>query len=417
MSPRAPARRLAALLAPAFALLLGALPAQADDNDYVAIERGRYLATVGDCSSCHLHRESPYAGGRGIETPFGTINAPNITPDPETGLGRWTREDFARALQQGISRNGGHLYPALPYPWFTRISREDSDAIYAYLRTVPPVSNAVNRDTLPFPFSIRAVMRVWNGMFFEPGRFQPVIGRTDEWNRGAYLVEGLGHCGACHTPVNALGGSRRSQSFAGQALQGWYAPNIGGSSYQGIGEWGVDDVVQYLRTGANGWTRASGPMAEVVQRSTSRMTEADLRSIAVYLRDQPGRGPATAPPALAADSPRMRTGQAIYVDNCSACHRRDGQGVESMIPSLASNQIAVQAGPETLIRLVLSGSRPAATDAEPTAPAMPAFGWRLNDAQVADVVTYLRNSWGNAAPPVEASVVQTMRRQLAARGE
>src|SRR5690606_11424013 len=154
-----------------------------------------------------------------------------------------------------------------------------------------------------FPFNIRAVMRVWNGLFFEPGRFQPVIGRTDEWNRGAYLVEGLGHCGACHTPVNALGGSRRGQAFAGQALQGWYAPNIGGSSYQGIGEWGVEDVVQYLRTGANGWTRASGPMAEVVERSTSRMTEADLRAIAVYLRDQPARGAATAPPALAADSP------------------------------------------------------------------------------------------------------------------
>ncbi|MCO6415660.1 cytochrome c [Siccirubricoccus sp. KC 17139] len=397
------------------ALLLSAPAARADNQDWTQVARGRYLAVVGDCVACHKATEgvaaSDYAGGRPIETPFGMINAANITPDVETGIGRWTPDDFAQAMREGRRPDGAHLYPAFPYPWYTRMSRQDMDAIFAFLRTIPPVRHAVNRNTLPFPFRIRAAMIGWNMLFFTPGELRPDPAKSEEWNRGAYLVEGPGHCGVCHTPMNALGGSRSSEAFAGQSLQGWIAPNIGGNEALGVGAWGVDDVVQYLRTGATAWTRASGPMAEVVEYSTSGMTEADLRAIAVYLKDRPPRGPA--PPApLAADAPRMRAGEALYIDNCAACHRRDGAGVAGMIPSLKDNQITVQPGVETLARVVLTGVRSAATDLEPTAPGMPSFGWRLDDQQVADLLSYVRNAWGNAAPEVDVSLVRQQRERL-----
>ncbi len=398
-----------ALVALAGMALAAGSHAMADSNDYTAISRGRYLVTAGDCVACHQGASGEFAGGRGIETPFGNIRAANITPDLETGIGTWSADDFARALHEGVAPGGRRLYPAFPYAFYTRITREDSDAMYAWLRSIPPVRNVVDRDTLPFPLNIRTVMRGWNAMFFEAGRFQPVPGRSDEWNRGAYLVTGLGHCGACHTPVNILGASRASEAMAGQPLQGWFAPNISANEYVGIGGWGVDDIVQYLRTGATRWTRASGPMAEVVEFSTSRMTDADLRAIAVYLKDQPARGVATAPPPLPAEIPRMRAGAALFTDNCAACHRGDGQGVERLIPALAGNQIVLQRGAETLARVVISGVRAMATDADPTAPGMPSFGWRLNDTQVADVLTYARNAWGNAAPAVEAETVRGLR--------
>lgn len=398
------------------ALVLLAGPAWADSADQVAIERGRYLAVAGNCTGCHMGPAGAFAGGRGIETPFGTINAANITADRETGIGGWSTDDFARALGEGIAPGGRHLYPAFPYVWYSNLTREDSDALHAFLRSVPPVRNIVDRDTLGFPFNIRAIMRGWNLMFFGAARLAPEPARSAEWNRGAYLVEALGHCAACHTPINALGGSRSSQPMAGGTLQGWFAPNIGANAYEGIGGWSVDDVVRYLATGANDWTRASGPMAEVVENSTSRMTPADLRAIAVYLQDRPSRGVAAAPAPLAVGNVQMVTGAALYVDNCSACHRRDGQGVTGMIPALAGNGVLVQSGAETLVRVVIAGARSAATAAEPTAPAMPSFGWRLNDAQVADVVTYMRNSWGNAAPAVTPDVVRGMRARLVPAG-
>ena len=397
-------------------LLLLAGAARADGNDWVAIERGRYLATAGDCVACHQAPAlgSSYAGGRAIETPFGNILTPNITPDPDTGIGRWSADDFARALHEGVRPNGQRLYPAFPYSYYTRVTREDADALFAYLRSVPAVRNVVDRNALPFPLDQRVAMRGWNALFFRPGYFQPDPARSAEWNRGAYLVEGLGHCAACHTPMNALGGSRASRGMVGQALQGWTVPNITDDHRLGIGEWGADDIVQYLRTGATGWTRASGPMAEVVELSTSRMTEADLRAMATYLLATPARGSA-APAPVAATEARMRLGAAIYADNCMACHAGNGAGVEGLIPSLASNGIVVQPGSETLTRVVIEGVRGVATDAAPTAPGMPAFGWRLNDEQVSDVLTYIRNSWGNAAPAVPADAVRRARRALAAR--
>lgn len=402
---------------PLLALALLAAPAHADSADFVSIERGRALAVAGNCTGCHRGPAGAFAGGRGIETPFGTINAPNITPDRETGIGNWSGDEFARAMREGIAPGGEHLYPAFPYVWFANLTREDTDALHVFLRSVPPVRQAVNSNTLPFPLNFRAVMRGWNALFFDGPTWRPDGARPAEWNRGGYLVEALGHCGACHTPINALGGSRRTQAMAGAALQGWYAPNIGANAYQGIGGWSVDDVVRYLATGANDWTRASGPMAEVVENSTSHMPAADLRAIAIYLQDRPSRGDASAPAPLDAKSPQMLTGAAIYQDNCSACHRGNGQGVTGLIPALGGNGVLVQSGAETLVRVVISGARSAATDAEPTAPAMPPFGWRLNDRQVADVLTYIRNSWGNAAPSVAPSTVRSLRAPLEARHE
>ncbi|RYI99858.1 MAG: cytochrome c, partial [Acetobacteraceae bacterium] len=347
-----------------FALLLAAPPAFADSADVTSILNGRYLATVGDCIACHTGPAGQYAGGRGIETPFGLINAPNLTPDADTGIGNWTEADFARAMHDGQRPDGSRLYPAFPYPWYTRVSGRDVADIYAFLRTLPPVRNAVDRDTLPFPFSIRTIMRGWNMLFFTPGRFEPRGDRSEEWNRGAYLVEGLGHCGACHTARNALGGDS-SATYQGGPLQGWFAPNLTGDARQGVGNWSVEEIIAYLRTGATARSRASGPMAEVVGYSTSLMTEPDLRAIAVYLKDQPAGAPMP-PAALAADDPAMRAGEALYVDNCMACHRRDGQGVAGLFPVLAGSQVVQQPGSDTLLRIVAGGVRAVATDGAPT---------------------------------------------------
>jgi mono/diheme cytochrome c family protein len=345
------------------------------------------------------------------------IYSANITPDVDTGIGAWTADGFWKAMHQGVEPDGTQLYPAFPYPWYTKVTREDSDAIFAFLQTLEPVRHQVRRDDLPFPLNIRAAVAGWNLLFFRPGTFQPNPDRSGEWNRGACLVEGLGHCGTCHTPMNALGGSETGQAYAGNALQGWFAPNITANDYQGIGQWGVDDIVLYLKTGATGWSRASGPMAEVVEYSTSLMDEADLHAIATYLKDLPPRGPAAAAQPIAAEEPRMQRGEAIYVDNCAACHRRDGQGAGGMLPALAGDQVVVQPRVDTLARIILAGVRSVATAAEPTAPGMPAFDWKLSDPQAADLITYIRNARGNAAPPATPDDVRRMRRRVNAAAD
>lgn len=358
-----------------FTLLLAAPRAFADSADVTSILNGRYLATVGDCIACQTGPAGQYAGGRGIETPFVPINAPHLTSDADTGIGSWTEADFARAMHDGQRPDGSRLHPAFPYPWYTKVSGRDVADIYAFLRTI---------------------MRGWNLLFFTPGRFAPRDDRSDEWNRGACLVEGLGHCGACHTARNALGGDS-SATYQGGPLQGWFAPNLTGDARQGVGNWSVAEIIEYLRTGATARSRASGPMAEVVGYSTSLMTEPDLRAIAVYHKDQPARVPAP-PPALAAADPAMRAGEALYIDNRMACHRRDGQGVAGLFPALAVSQVVQQPGADTLLRIVAGGVRALATDETPTGPGMPASGWRPEDPQIADVVPFIRNSWGNQAP-------------------
>jgi mono/diheme cytochrome c family protein len=395
------------------AILLAALTvaggAKADPDNYVIARHGRALAIAGDCVACHTAPDgAPYAGGLALATPFGVIMTPNITPDEATGIGRWSKDEFARAMQEGRGRHGEYLYPAFPYPYFNKVTREDTDAIYDYLKTLTPVSKSVNRQTLPFPFSVRALMIGWNKLYFKPAPFTPDQTRSAEFNRGAYLVEGLGHCGACHTPMNAFGASKADSFLQGNKIDDWTAPDITNDAQSGLGKWSVDEIVQYLKTGQTRVTTASGPMREVVEDSTSKMPDDDLRAMAVYLKE---RGEAAVPPpaAVAASDPRMQVGEAIYVDTCAACHVRDGSGIAHMFPRLADNAIVRQADPATLVRIILTGVRGAGTDSFPTSPAMPSFGYRLSDQQVADVVTYIRNNWGNTASPVDAETVKTLR--------
>jgi len=392
--------------------LLAAGGAAADPDSYIDVARGKALATVGDCIACHTAKGgTPFAGGLALQTPFGTIMTPNITPDTATGIGSWTVDDFARAMHEGRRPTGSYLYPAFPYPYYTRVTRADVEAIYAYLRTLPPANNAVNRNTLPFPFNIRMSMIGWNMLFFKPGEFKADPKRSAEFNRGAYLVEGLGHCGACHTPFNSFGASKDDKFLQGNQIDNWAAPNITNDLHAGLGKWSADDIVQYLKTGQTRTSLASGPMRDVIENSTSKMPDTDLKAIAVYLKERGAAG-AGAPAPLPASDPRMQVGQAIFADTCSACHARDGGGVEHMFPRLAGNVIATQDYPASLIRIVIAGGRAASTNAFPTAPAMPSLGYRLSDAQIAAVVTFVRNSWGNAAAPVTAETVHDLRSRV-----
>jgi mono/diheme cytochrome c family protein len=393
--------------------LLAADHAIADSDRYVDVTRGRALATAGDCVACHTAPGGvPLAGGLALQTPFGAIMTPNITPDDATGIGRWSRDNFARAMHEGRRADGSYLYPAFPYPYYTKVTRLDTDAIYDYLRTVAPVTNRVNRNALPFPFNIRAAMLGWNALFFTPGDFIPDPKRSDEFNRGAYLVQGLGHCGACHTPLNTLGANKANHFLQGNNIDDWTAPNITDDAQVGLGQWSADEIVQYLRTGQTRTTFASGPMKEVVELSTSKMPDADLRAIALYLKEQGASG-APAPAPLPASDPQMRIGEAVFIDTCAACHMRSGAGIEHVFPRLSGNAVVKQDDPTTLVRVILTGSRGAATDAMPTSPAMPSLGYRLTDAQVAAVVTYIRNNWDNAASAVTAETVRTLRDRVA----
>jgi mono/diheme cytochrome c family protein len=386
-----------------------------DPQEFTQIERGRYLAVLSDCASCHTVPGSnqPFAGGRAIETPFGNILAPNITPDPETGIGSWSDDAFDAAIRKGLRRNGSRLYPAMPYTAYTKMSREDVLAIRAYLNTVTPVRNAVDANALPFPFNIRASMRVWNMLYFNQGDYKPDAKKPAEWNRGAFLVDGPGHCGACHTPKTFLGGDKTDEYLRGGFLQGWSAPDITGDTRVGLGAWSAEDLVAYLKSGHNRVSAATGPMAEVVTLSTERMTDPDLRAIATYLKSLSGKQ--DHPQTLSKEDAAMISGAAIYRDQCSACHGIDGKGIAELFPSIADSSMVKSDDPTTSIRIVLRGARSVGTQAQPTAPGMPSYGSQLDDAQIAAVLTYMRNGWGAAAAPIGAADVARVRSDTALR--
>ena len=390
-----------------------AAPRSPGDNwSFEKIERGRYLAVLGDCVACHTTPGGkPFAGGVALLTPFGKLVGPNITPDVATGVGTWTEADFMRTMSEGIGHNGIRLFPGMPYPAYTKVTEDDASAIWAYLGTLEPVHNEVRADQLAFPLSIRTNASSWNLLNFTRGVFRPNPGKSEVWNRGAYLVEGLGHCGTCHTPKNITGGDRESQFLQGTVLQDWYAPNITGDSQRGIGGWSEDEIVRYLKTGANAYDIAPGPMAEAVQNSTSHMTDGDLKAIATYLKSVEGQ-PETATKSLAAADPRMVAGAALYSDRCGACHVSNGAGIAGLFPRLAGAPLVQSADATSLIRVVLMGDRAGATAVAPTAPAMPSFAWNLSDEQIANVLTYVRNTWGNAAEPVQPSDVSALRSRL-----
>jgi mono/diheme cytochrome c family protein len=374
------------------------------------LRRGQYLVRVGDCASCHTPEGGPtFAGGFGLNTPFGVIYSTNLTSDPETGIGRMKPETFYAALHDGVGSSGAQIYPAMPYNYFTRVTRADSDAMLAYLKTTPPVAARPPANKLPFPLNIRFLVKGWNLLFFRPGTFKPDPGKSAEWNRGAYLVTGLGHCGACHTPKNFLAGDKTRQALQGGVLDNWTAPDLTSNPRTGLGAWSHEDVGEYLKTGRNGRANAGAAMAEVVSFSTSLMSDADLRAIAVYLKDQP----ASPSPAIATpDAAAMRRGEAIYSDACASCHLLKGVGQARTFAPLAGNAVVQQSDPTGITRLILAGSRTAPTATRPAALSMPSFAWKLNDRQIADVSTYVRNSWGNQAQAVTPGKVAEMRRKL-----
>jgi mono/diheme cytochrome c family protein len=412
------------LLSSSLCLPAVALAAGIDSQDFTQIERGRYLTIVGDCAACHTLPGSghDFAGGRVLETPFGELVAPNITSDPVTGIGAWTDDEFINSLTKGTGRGGERLFPAMPYTYYTKISRDDALAIRAYLNTVPPIHNEVNADRLPFPFSVRANMAVWDYLFFKPGEFRPDPNKSAEWNRGAFLTEGLGHCGLCHTPKNMLGGDNMGRAMQSYALQGWFSPDLTNDPRRGLGSWSGDDIVTYLKTGHNKTSAATGLMAEEINRSTSKLSGADLKAIATYLKDRPG-DPANAAqnqepaPPSAPDQTAMKAGQQIYADECAGCHKADGKGMPGLFPTLAGSPTVQQNDPTSLLHVVLRGALSVATPTAPTGAGMPAFSWLLTDDQAAAVVTYIRNSWGNNAPAVSADDVGRTRGTLVERSD
>ena len=371
-----------------------------------SVEAGRYQSVLGDCEGCHGKN---LAGGVELMTPFGKLVAPNITSDRQTGIGNYTAEDFRRAMKEGVAPGGKRLYPAMPYPAYAKMSDADIADLWAYFKTVKPIRHAVDVNQLRFPFNLRFMMRGWNMLFFRPALYAPDKAKSAAWNRGAYIATGPAHCGTCHTP-KSLFGADKGLALSGASLQGWFAPDLTGDRVAGLGGWSGAEVVEYLKTGRNGHSIASGPMGEVIEHSTNKMNDTDLRSLATYLKSLPAStgngGGATGVEA------QMKSGAGIYRMNCAACHSLDGRGDHVLFPPLAGNALVRQTSAETLARVVLAGSKAVATRDAPTGSGMPSFAWKLNDAQVANLLTYIRNHWGNRAPAVSAEAVKKIRTSL-----
>ncbi|WP_414654570.1 c-type cytochrome [Ideonella sp.] len=376
------------------------------------VERGAYLARAGNCATCHTTRGgAEYAGGRGIETPFGIVFAGNLTPDAETGIGRWSAADFWRAMHNGRSKDGRLLVPAFPYPSYTQVSREDADALHAYLRTLPPVRQANRPHELRFPYGTQAALAVWRAMFFEPGSYQPQPQQSAEWNRGAYLVKGLGHCVACHSPRNAFGAITDALEFRGGLIpmQNWYAPSLASPQEAGVADWPTQEVAALLKTGVSPRASVIGPMADVVFRSTQYLTDADLQAMAVFLKGLPQhQGPqrrADAP----IDPAALRHGAKLYDKHCASCHGDQGEGARGAYPALAGNRMVTLNDPTNLVRMVVGGGFPPTTAGNPAPYGMPPFGPTLANEDIAAVLSHIRNAWGHHAPAVSALEVMRAR--------
>jgi mono/diheme cytochrome c family protein len=367
-----------------------------------AVARGAYLARAGNCILCHTARGgAPFAGGRGIETPFGTVYAGNLTPDAATGLGNWSADDFWRALHHGRSRDGRLLYPAFPYTSFTQVTRADADALFAYLRSQPAVAQPNMPHQLRWPYNTQAALAVWRALYFRAENFERDDRQSAAWNRGAYLVRGLGHCNACHTARNVLGGFDAKSDLAGGAIPmlNWYAPSLTSPAQAGVAGWRVAEVVDLLKTGQSRRGAITGPMAEVVQHSTQYLSDDDLGAMAQYLQALP-QAPAQAAPATAARPRNDPRGAKLYEKNCAQCHGDQGEGIAGAYPPLAGNRAVTMANPTNLVQVVLRGGFAPSTAANPRPYGMPPFVMTLSEADMAAVLSYIRGAWGNQAAEV-----------------
>jgi mono/diheme cytochrome c family protein len=359
--------------------------------------------------ACHTARGGvPWAGGRVLDTPFGRLVAPNITPEPATGIGTWSADDFWRALHNGKSKDGRLLYPAFPYTAYTKVTRPDSDALFAYLRSLPPVRQQNTPHALRFPYNQQLTLAGWRLLYFKPGVQQPDGAKDARWNRGAYLVEGLGHCAACHSTRNRLGATDSTLGGGLIPTIGWYAPSLTSDAEAGLGKWSEAHIVQLLGTGVAPGASVTGPMAEVVLQSLQYLTPDDLGAMAAYLKSLPA---APAPERRAAPQPPeqvMQAGGKLYGQHCATCHGERGEG-KGPYPALAGNRALTLAEPVNAIRVVLNGGFAPGTRGNPRPYGMPPFGHLLGDAEVATLTTFLRASWGNAAPAVSAPEVNRYR--------
>ena len=402
-------------------MLPGALPessiARAPDATTQVINRGEYLARAGDCVACHTTANGKaFAGGRPMPTPFGALFVPNITPDDETGIGKWNADEFYRMMHTGVSRDGTLLYPAMPFASYTKVTRIDSDAIYAYLMSVTPVKQANRPHELKFPFNNRDLLLGWRTLYFKEGEFVPDAKQSTDWNRGAYLVQGLGHCAMCHTAINALGGSSESKAFEGGMIpnQNWYAPSLTSNREAGLGNWEIKDIADLLQVGVSHRGTTYGPMAEVVYNSLQYLSDEDVSAMAVYLKALPQRDSevlATSQTRLVSPGV-MQTGQKVYAAQCAMCHGDDGKGKPPALPPLAGNQSITMSSPVNSIRMVLNGGYAPGTKKNPRPHGMPPFNHILNDEEVAAVVTYIRVAWNNSGTPVTPAQANELRKVL-----
>jgi len=378
------------------------------------LTRGAYLARVGNCVGCHTRRGGePLAGGRAIETPFGTVYSSNLTPDTQTGIGAWSADDFWRAMHHGRSRDGRLLAPAFPYTSTTRITRADADALYAWLMSQPPVAEANRAHGLRWPFGTQAALAVWRALYFRAGEQTPEPAQSAEWNRGAYLAQGVAHCDECHGTRNALGALKAGEPGGGQlATQEGYAPSLHDRAAAGVVDWPLAEIVALLKTGQSARGHASGPMAEVVLHSTQHLTDDDLQAMAIYLKALP-QVPDAKPSAQANVKPtgaaRVQRGARLYEDHCARCHGERGEGVPGAYPALAGNRAVVMAQTTNLVHAVLHGGFAPATAGNPRPFGMPPYVLVLDDADIAAVLTHLRTAWGNAAPEVTELEVNRVR--------
>ena len=384
------------------------------------IERGLYVARLGDCIACHTAKGGAVmAGGLELKTPMGTIYSSNITPERDTGIGQYSLDEFDLVMRKGITRTGQNLYPAMPYPSYAKMSEEDMRALYVYLmQGVTPVRQANLEADMGFPFNQRWGLALWNLLFVDDQRFVPEPGRSEQLNRGAYLVQGLGHCGSCHTPRGIAfqekamsdAGSSGKYYLAGETVEDWRAIGLRNL-------WTVEDTVQLLKTGQNRFATVSGNMAEVIHHSTQHFTDGDLTAIASYLKSLPaGKDDLPMPmvasePAIAPDSLFSSRGGLGYTQFCADCHRPDGGGVKGMFPPLNGNPGIIAANPDSLLHITLTGWATPQTEAHPRVYRMPGFA-RLSDGEIAEILSFIRSSWGNQASAISPAQVAAMRKQL-----
>lgn len=405
------------------------LLAHAAPNDDPLVTRGAYLAKVSDCVACHsAPKGKPFAGGLPMTTPMGKIYTTNITPDPDTGIGKWSEDDFEKALRQGVAKDGHNLYPAMPYTSYAKVRDDDVKALYAYfMKGVAPVNQPNRPADIPFPLNMRWPLKFWNMVFLDKGVYRDKDAKDVAWNRGAYLIQGLGHCSACHTPrgiafqEKALDESG-SAWLTGGVLDGWFASNLTGEQNVGLGRWSDAELTTFLKTGANAHASAFGSMTDVINHSTQGMSDQDLAAMSAYLKSLPAAGGTNAPTytydskatAALLQHPANDAGAKVYTAYCMHCHGVDGHAFAPLLAPLAGNPNVMEKDASSLISVTLNGTQDLVIQGIPAAYPMPKYAPVLNDQQIADVLTFIRAGWNNGAPAVGAADVAKLRKSTQA---